>query len=657
VEDSIVSYFKISIGDYEIPVYSYNTVIVGSGAAGLSAADKLYNLGRKDIAIVTEDVIAGTSRNTGSDKQTYYKLSVEGSEADSVREMAKTLFQGQCVDGDHALIEAALSVQCFMKLVDIGVPFPVNRYGEFIGYKTDHDPRKRATSAGPLTSRLMTEALEREVRSKNIPIFDHCLAVKILKENDRVAGLLCLNLETDDDKKSTFTAFCCKNIIYATGGPAGMYADSVYPFSQHGSTGVAFLAGVRGKNLTEWQYGLSSINPRWNVSGTYMQCLPCFISTEQDGSGRKEFLKDFFASEGELLTKTFMKGYQWPFDVRKVENGSSIIDILVYIELYMKNRRVFLDFTKNPVENIDFSVLSEEAYNYLKKAGALFGTPIERLLHMNAPAVDFYKNHGIDLTKEPLEIALCAQHNNGGLDVDLWWQTNIEGFFAVGEVAATHGVYRPGGSALNAGQVGAARAARFIASRCDGKPLANEVFDEISKEQIKEIIEITEDVRKGGSNVNELLYGIRKKMSEVAAAIRDINKIEEYIHYVKGLLGNFTETVKAEYSWELKDVFILYDTLVSQYVYLCAIRDYISRGGKSRGSALYHAPDGKLVDNLPEMFRFSLDDNSSGDTVQVAELDKAGNCIFKWRDVRPIPDEDSFFENVWRSFRENGNVY
>ena len=33
----------------------------------------------------------GTSRNTGSDKQTYYKLSLCGSDGDSVREMADTL--------------------------------------------------------------------------------------------------------------------------------------------------------------------------------------------------------------------------------------------------------------------------------------------------------------------------------------------------------------------------------------------------------------------------------------------------------------------------------------------------------------------------------------------------------------------------------------
>ena len=27
------------------------------------------------------------------------------------------------------------------------------------------------------------------------------------------------------------------------------------------------------------------------------------------------------------------------------------------------------------------------------------------------------------------------------------------------------------------------------------------------------------------------------------------------------------------------------------------------------------------------------------------------------RDVRPIPKEDAFFENVWRSYRENKNIY
>ena len=62
-----------------------------------------------------------------------------------------------------------------------------------------------------------------------------------------------------------------------------MYADSVYPFSQYGATGLALEAGAKGKNLTEWQYGLASVAPRWNVSGTYMQVLPRVYSAAADG--------------------------------------------------------------------------------------------------------------------------------------------------------------------------------------------------------------------------------------------------------------------------------------------------------------------------------------------------------------------------------------
>ena len=130
---------------------TYTAVVVGTGVAGYNAALQLFRAGVTDIAIVTEGVQTGTSRNTGSDKQTYYKMSLSGASPDSPHAMAEDLFAGGCVDGDTALVEAALSVPCFLELARLGVPFPTNRYGEYVGYQTDHDTRGRATSAGPLT--------------------------------------------------------------------------------------------------------------------------------------------------------------------------------------------------------------------------------------------------------------------------------------------------------------------------------------------------------------------------------------------------------------------------------------------------------------------------------------------------------------------------
>lgn len=648
---------RFNAGNFSARVLRCNTAIVGTGAAGYNAADRLWQYGRQDILLITEKRTAGTSRNTGSDKQTYYKLTLSGGDPDSVREMAETLFDGQCVDGDIALCEAALSTQGFLKLAELGVPFPRNRYGEYIGYKTDHDPRRRATSVGPYTSKQMTEKLEAAVTAKGVPMLDNTQVIKIVSDGERVLGLLCLNTKAQS-AEDRYLLVRCKNVVYATGGPAGIYADSVYPASQFGATGLALEAGVKGKNLTEWQYGLASTRPRWNVSGTYMQVLPRVYSAEPDGSDPREFLMDFFSTPGEMLSKLFLKGYQWPFDVRKVSSGSSIIDILVYLES-CKGRKVYLDYRTNPVDgNFRFEELDAEALDYLTRAGACFGTPIERLLHMNAPAVDFYRDKGVDLAAEPLEISLCAQHNNGGLDIDCWWQTNLKGFFAVGEVAASHGVYRPGGSALNAGQVGSTRAAQYIAARRGGAPEHEDAFH---RETARALTEMGNLAQQAFTEHDPSIYRLRneagRRMSACGAAIRNSEAIAAYIAEIRARLENLPAYATISESKDLAWLYRYRDTLISQQTYLGAMVDYLRQGGKSRGSALYTDPSGrKPFAQLPDTFTFTVDDGSRGDLVQEASW-KGGECTFRFRKVRPIPEDDDFFENVWRSYRETGNIY
>ena len=641
-------------GNYTAKVVRCNTAIVGSGAAGFNAADRLWQLGQHDIVLVTENRVGGTSRNTGSDKQTYYKLTLSGGDPDSVREMADTLFAGRCVDGDIALCEAALSTQCFLKLVELGVPFPRNRYGEYIGYKTDHDPRRRATSVGPYTSKQMTECLEAAVQAKGVPMLDKTQVIKILTDGGTVCGLLCLNVTAQNDA-DRFTLIRCKNVIWATGGPAGMYADSVYPFSQYGATGLALEAGARGKNLTEWQYGLASVAPRWNVSGTYMQVLPRVFSTAVDGSDEREFLMDFFTDAHDMLSKLFLKGYQWPFDVRKVADGSSIIDILVYLET-CKGRKVYLDYRKNPVDGaFSYDALLPEAREYLDRAGACFGTPIERLAHMNQPAIDFYRDKGVDLYTQPLEIALCAQHNNGGIGIDCWWQTNVKGLFAVGEAAASHGVYRPGGTALNAGQVGSTRAAQYIAARCQGDAPDN--FGLAAAEALTEMGALADGCKAETGNVRALWKQAAEEMSRCGAAIRDPAQIKAYCEAVERQLANFGTTAKAVDHTELAMVYRLRDMLLSQRAYLTAMTDYTAHGGKSRGSALYTDLTGgiKPFTQLPDTFTFALDETEAP---LIQELwYENGTCKADWRAPRPIPEDDDFFENVWRNYRETGNIY
>lgn len=666
----------VKVNNIAMDVYCLNTVVVGSGAAGFNAADTLYSLGQKDVAIVTEGVNMGTSRNTGSDKQTYYKLTLAGGEADSVLEMAKTLFDGGCVHGDIALVEAALSVKSFYKLVDIGVPFPHNRYGEYIGYKTDHDPRQRATSAGPLTSKYMTEKLEMQVRKKNISIFDGYLVIGILTNKAAVAvhedikavGLIAINMKELDKPNKGFTLFNCTNIIYATGGPAGMYLTSVYPESQTGASGIAFEAGAKGINLTESQYGLASTKFRWNLSGTYQQVIPRYVSTDKDGNDEKEFLEEYFDEPGRMLDAIFLKGYQWPFDPRKIENfGSSIIDILVYNETQIKGRRVFLDFMKNPSwgsknGELQFSLLSEESYEYLRKSNVLFGTPIERLKKMNQPAIDLYKNHGIDLTREYLEIAVCAQHNNGGLLGNIWWESNLKHLFPVGEVNGTFGVYRPGGSALNSTQVGSLRAAQYINANYRDEPIEISQFLSLVEQQVYEKLSLTDAFTAhlgDTSNVLEMRRAIQSRMTKVGAHIRSLDACSDAICKCYEDLKALAEKTQIASIYELPEVFRNRDILLTQYVYLNAIKEYIEKGGRSRGSYLVQDDQGELpIDSLPDDFRYTLDKGELLDQVSEIELRIEGDnayCLTEWKPVRPIPVEDNWFENIWNDYR-NGNV-
>ena len=86
-------------------------LVVGTGCAGYNAADWLCAYGVPGVCLVTEGREAGTSRNAGSDKQTYYKLSLASGAADSPRQMARDLFAGGGVHGDTALCEAAGSAR------------------------------------------------------------------------------------------------------------------------------------------------------------------------------------------------------------------------------------------------------------------------------------------------------------------------------------------------------------------------------------------------------------------------------------------------------------------------------------------------------------------------------------------------------------------
>ena len=656
-----------------IPFYQYNTIIVGTGAAGFNAAVALHKLGQRDIALVTEGRLMGTSRNTGSDKQTYYKMTLCGKEPDSVFRMASTLFDGGCMDGDIAMAEAAGSLQAFFHLIDIGVPFPFNSNGEYVGYKTDHDPLKRGSSVGPLTSRYMTECLERQAEQRGIPVYDGYQAIKLLTEGEaaekKAVGVLALNKKQCDNPEERYAVFSAVNVIWATGGEAGMYEASVYPVSQTGGMGVLLEAGADAKNLTESQFGIASVKFRWNLSGTFQQCIPRYVSTKQDGTDECEFLDAYFDTSEQLLTAIFLKGYQWPFDPRKAaDQGSSLIDLLVYQETVLRGRRVYLDYMHNPscMEKkgcLTFEHLVGEAREYLENCGGLLESPFARLQYINPSAIEVYSSHQIDISKEYLEIAVCAQHNNGGIAGNQWWETSIRHLFAIGEVNGSHGVYRPGGSALNSGQVGGYRASQYIAKHYSGKAMEREAFFRRHWMEIEPEVRFAEMALKENRapekwlDLKEERRMLGSRMTKYGACIRTADAIRKAISENRKQWDRLLKLDRLEKSAQLKEYYQLKQLLVSQYVYLQAMLDYDGQVGISRGSYLVYNPKGILPNGkLDETFRSITKETDTTVLQEISYDADTGSCEVWWRPVRPLPEEDTWFENVWKKYREDAII-
>jgi succinate dehydrogenase/fumarate reductase flavoprotein subunit len=671
------------IANQTVSFHHYNTVVVGSGAAGMNCAVHLYEFmvqkgvdnPHDRIAVMTAGLGLGASRMSGSDKQTYYKMGTSPDVPDSAEEFAKSLTAAGCCHGDLALVEAIGSLREFYHLVSAGVPFPTDSTGCFIGYKTDHDPYERATSAGPKTSRFMSESLQKQVARCGIRIFDNQEALHLLSigsgRSRRMAGVVTIDKKRLDESNYSLNVYLASNIVLAAGGPGELYKTSVYPKGQLGIHGLAFKAGLVAENLTESQFGLASTKFRWNVSGTYMQAIPRIFSTDADGGNEREFLTDFHESMGKMATNIFLKGYQWPFDPQRIENGrSSLIDILVFNET-QKGRRVFMDFLHNPrggasMKQFSINDLEPEAYEYLKKAGALHATPIERLAHMNPPAIEIYKENGIDLYSEPLEIALCAQHNNGGFAVDKWWQSNISRTFIIGEMAGTHGVKRPGGSALNAGQVGGLRAAEYIANvyGCEPPDYSGEQV-EIARQLDELVTGLQRHRNSTGPAPEEAIRTIQSRMTASAGHIRRLSNarraLDEAVRLCKDIerfglsirsLNGIIRAVQAEH------------LALTSVAYLKAVVELLKQGGGSRGSHLVLEEDGveiraDIIDNSTgRALRFRPENESLRDSILQLEYDPAQPDLFGCRNIKPrlAPTYRKAFEPAWRDYRE-GKIY
>ncbi|KQV11332.1 oxidoreductase [Rhizobium sp. Root1203] len=650
------------------PVYRAGCVIVGSGAAGLRAAVEMKRRG-DDVVILSQSAWGGTSACSGSDKQTLHTANT-ADQGDNYKAMARAIRGGGAMDEDTAYVEAVGSSRMMASLQYLGLPLPQDAWGGTLRYQTDHDEVGRATSCGPRTSRLMVKVLAEEALRLGVPFYNQTTAVRILTDGDgaerSVAGVLAMRAsDRTEDNPLGLAVYICAVVVLAAGGPGELYRDSVYPNGCFGSLGLALEAGVELVNLTESQFGIGTRREGfpWNLSGTYVQAIPHIYSVDPDGAER-HFLAEYYRSTQELASNVFRKGYQWPFHAtRMLDFGSSLVDLAIYRE-GAAGRRVFMDFNRNPLPvpgDLPFSLdrLDDDVGRYLETAGADQSLPIERLKQMNPLSIELYRRYKIDIAQVPLEFAVNNQHMNGGVMVDTWGRSSLAGCYAVGEAAGTHGVTRPGGAALNAGQVLGTRTAEHIGASRRARVASTKDLRAAAEAGAIELLTV---LRPGSPlSVKSVRTEVQARMSDragmicdsqsVGAALVDARRLNVEIRangigYARG-----GEAVRA-LQWQQM-------ALASEAV-LSALDFFINNGGGSRGARAICDPDGEslpLVSSGPlQAYRFRKERPEHRDEQIVVRLD-GDDMILSTRPNRTFDENSkSFFERDWPAWL-TGRIY
>ncbi|HSN39373.1 MAG TPA: FAD-binding protein, partial [Burkholderiales bacterium] len=153
-----------------------------------------------------------------------------------------------------------------------------------------------------------------------------------------------------------------------------------------------------------------------------------------------------FLNEGGYLLNQRGERFMSRYDPERMERSTrALINRAVAIEIFEGRG------TENNAVYIDIRHVFDEA-----NSGA------------SADVIKTFRNGGVDMRNSLLEVTSCPHTYLGGLRIDEWGRTTIEGLYAGGEAAGgVHGANRLGGAALIDSYVFGFRAG--IAAACDGK--------------------------------------------------------------------------------------------------------------------------------------------------------------------------------------------
>jgi hypothetical protein len=217
---------------------------------------------------------------------------------------------------------------------------------------------------------------------------------------------------------------------------------------------------------------------------------------------------------------------------------------------------------------------------------------------------------------------------------------------------------------LNAGQVGAIRAGRYISHRYTGSPPALDEFQMVVESQAAEHLEFCRrTLSQSGSSdplsVTSVLTEIQDRMSGCAAHVRDPSAVTTAVADAWNMYQRVCADLRVSQQRKLPLAFRAADLCLTHAVYLEAIAAYLDAGGGSRGSVFVRDAAGEPVGaGLEDHWRMLRHASDAVVERQILEVRYrgVGSVNKTWVNVRPVPESDGSFEQVWAEYR-NGGIF